>query len=222
MLPKLSALHLYRYEGEVAIDGVRFPIRPGVVSIVPPGALMEYRFLGPSEHLYAHLALPGTGTGTPVPQVQDMGVDGPHLFDRVRAAALAARPGERTAEMWSVLWTIARMRPATSDDRPDPHPAVTDAVAYVEANLADRLTVATIAAAVRFSPSHLDRLVRASTGASLGEYVRRRRAEVARHLLRDTSQSVATIAAAVGVPDLHAFNKFCRARLGASPRRIRS
>ena len=43
-----------------------------------------------------------------------------------------------------------------------------------------------------------------------------------RHLLQPSTLSVATIAAAVGIPDLQAFNKTCRRELGASPRTLRA
>ncbi len=42
-----------------------------------------------------------------------------------------------------------------------------------------------------------------------------------RHLLTETTQSIGSIAASVGIHDLQNFNNFCHARLGGSPRRIR-
>ncbi|MGL5928022.1 MAG: hypothetical protein ACRCY8_03715, partial [Dermatophilaceae bacterium] len=103
-LPAHWALHLYRYHGEVSIDGARSAIHPGTVSIVPPGAVMRYRFRGPSPHFYAHFTLPGRRPGRTVRMVHDTGVDGPALLDRLSTAALADDPAERSAEIWSVLW----------------------------------------------------------------------------------------------------------------------
>ncbi|MEY2849201.1 MAG: hypothetical protein RI885_1868 [Actinomycetota bacterium] len=220
-LPELFALHLYRYDGEVDIDGERFRLRPGVVSIVPPGALMEYTFAGPSEHLYAHFAATGSGAERDIPRVQDAGLEAGVFADRLHAASRATDPAKRRADLWSMLWAIATIRQPADARMPPPHPVVVEALAFVEQNLGRQLTVGEIAAAMRFSPSHLDRLVRAATGESLSAVVRRRRMETAAHLLRDTSQSISLVASSVGIPDLHAFNKACRAALGVSPRRIR-
>ncbi|MGL5927534.1 MAG: helix-turn-helix transcriptional regulator, partial [Dermatophilaceae bacterium] len=120
------------------------------------------------------------------------------------------------------LWAVTRSGAVTRPDDARLHPAVAGALAYVESDLGASLTVARIAAEVRFSPSHLDRLVRSATGMSLSALVTRRRMQVARHLLRHTSQPVSTIASAVGYRDHQSFNKACRAFLGASPRQIRS
>ncbi|MGL5818477.1 MAG: helix-turn-helix transcriptional regulator [Phycicoccus sp.] len=222
VLPTLWALHVYRYDGEVSIDRARCVIRPRAVSIVPPGAVMEYRFRGPSAHYYAHFTLPGREARRTVRMVHDPGVDGPALLDRLATASLADDRAERAAELWSVLWAVARSGAARPPDRAPLHPAVASALSYVEAHLDAPLTVARVAAEVRFSPSHLDRLVRAATGVSLSRHVRQRRMQVAQHLLRHTSQPVSTIASTVGYPDLQSFNKACRAVLGASPRRIRA
>lgn len=52
-------------------------------------------------------------------------------------------------------------------------------------------------------------------------YIRRRRLERAHHLLRASTLSIPAVAAAVGIPDLQAFNKACRRELGAPPRVLR-
>lgn len=78
-LPDLWQLHLYRYSAELTVDGVAHRIRPGRVSLVPPGAVVAFRYEGPSEHLYVHFALPGTGPGVDVPVVQEAGAQTPVL-----------------------------------------------------------------------------------------------------------------------------------------------
>jgi transcriptional regulator GlxA family with amidase domain len=65
-------------------------------------------------------------------------------------------------------------------------------------------------------------LFRAETGYTVVGYIRRRRMERARHLLRESTLSIPAIAASVGVADLQAFNKACRRELGDSPRAVRA
>lgn len=92
---------------------------------------------------------------------------------------------------------------------------------YIERNLSGRLRVTDIARCAAVSPSHLSRLFRASFGVSVSTYIREQRSSRAAHLLRDTTQSISSIAASVGMPDLQAFNKFCRSQLGRSPSQLR-
>ncbi|MET9108680.1 helix-turn-helix domain-containing protein [Streptomyces zhihengii] len=222
-LPDLWQLHLYAYDGELDVDGERFTIRPGRVSLVPPGALVRYRYRGRSEHLYAHLALPGTGDAVRVPVMQDCGALLPVLGDLLRhaAAAGAGQPGRAAADVWAALWRVAGLAGARGAPA-GPHPAFAAAVAYIESRIAEPLTVPAVAAAAGVSHNHLTRLFRAEAGATVVAHIRRRRMERARHLLRESTLSVAAVAAAIGVADLQAFNKACRRELGASPRAVRA
>jgi AraC family transcriptional regulator len=47
-LPDLWQLHLYGYDAEVIVDGVAHTIRPGSVSLIPPGVVVQYLYRGPS------------------------------------------------------------------------------------------------------------------------------------------------------------------------------
>jgi len=104
---------------------------------------------------------------------------------------------------------------------PGPHPAVSTAIAHIEARLAAPLAIPEIARAAGVSHNHLTRLFRTETGTTVVAYIRRRRLERARHLLRASTLSVPAVAASVGIADLQAFNKACRRELGASPRVLR-
>ena len=219
-LPALYSLHLYSYRGELAVNRRVFEIRPGWVSLVPPGAVMEYRYQGPSEHLYAHLGFPPSQSVRAVPLMQNLGPAAPAIAERVRAATFLQNSGHRAAELWSVLWAIALL--AETDGAAEVHPAVSAAIRHIDAHLRDSLTVSDIAAATRFSVTHLDRVFRAATGRSVSSYLRDRRMSTARHLLEETTQSISSVATSVGIGDLQAFNKACRHYLGGSPRAIRA
>jgi len=220
-LPELWQLHLYRYAAELTVDGTPHLVRPGRVGLVPPGATVRYRYRGRSEHLYAHLRVARAGAPRTVPVLQDAGAELPALTGLL-LQAIASAPGEpaRTrAEIWTALWRITHLAPAA--EGPGPHPAVTAAIAYVEANLAAPLTVPAVARAAGVSHNHLTRLFRARTGATVVAYIRGRRLDRARHLLLASTLSIPAVAASVGIPDLQAFNKACRRELGGSPRALR-
>ncbi|ONK14102.1 helix-turn-helix transcriptional regulator [Streptomyces sp. MP131-18] len=221
-LPDLWQLHLYRYTARLTVDDTVYTVRPGWVSLVPPGTLVRYHYRGRSEHLYAHLRAARTGEPHTLPAVQDAGTRTAALSDQL-LRAIGARPrtpARTVAEVWSALWSIAHL-PA-QDGADGGHPAVAAAVAHIEAHLAEPLTVPGLARAADVSHNHLTRLFRAETGDTVIAYLRRRRMERAGHLLRDTTLPIASVAASVGIGDLQAFNKICRRELGASPRAVRA
>ncbi|MGH3489828.1 MAG: helix-turn-helix domain-containing protein, partial [Actinopolymorphaceae bacterium] len=122
--------------------------------------------------------------------------------------------------VWAALWRVAQL--GTPAEAGRPHAAVGTAIAYIESNLAGDLTVPTVARAAGVSHNHLTRLFRAETGDTVVGYIRRRRIERARHLLRESTLPIPTVAASVGIGDLQAFNKTCRRLLGAAPRAVRA
>jgi AraC-like DNA-binding protein len=220
-LPDLWQLHLYRYHAEVAVDGVGHAIRPGYVSLVPPGVVVQYLYRGRSEHLYAHLRLCGDGPATRIPVMQDAGASTPVLSDLLHhAIAISTRsPAGATAQVWAALWRVAHL--TTSAGAGHVPAAVATALAYIESHLATPLAVREVATAAGVSHNHLTRLFRAQTGTTVVAYIRDRRLARAHHLLRESTLPIAAIAGAVGIGDLQAFNKACRRGLGASPRAIR-
>ncbi|MFF1510426.1 helix-turn-helix domain-containing protein [Streptomyces sp. NPDC058326] len=222
-LPDLWQLHLYDYEADLTVDGTEHAIRPGRVSLVPPGTEVRYRYRGRSEHLYVHLRLGSAGTPQSVPVIQHTGPERDLLGGQLEQALAAwpNSPARATAEVWAALWRIARLTPAQEHGARAVHPAVMAATALIEARLTETLTVPEIAKAAGVSHNHLTRLFRAATGDTVVGYIRARRMERARHFLRATTLSIPAVAASVGIPDLQAFNKACRRELGASPRGIR-
>lgn len=217
LLPDLWQVHLYAYEGELEVAGTVHRIAPGHASLVPPGTEVRYRYRGRSEHLYAHLRLTGTAERLAAPVMQDAGPNRT-LITRLLRGALAAPPARAAAHLWTILWQLAEAAPPGRGEAADP---VAVAAAHVEAHLATSLSVADIAKVAGVSHNHLTRLFRARTGTTVVAYLRRRRMERARHLLTASTLSVTAVAAAVGIPDLQAFNKVCRRELGESPRALR-
>lgn len=221
-LRDLWQLHLYDYTAELTVGGTVHAIRPGRVSLIPPGARVEYRYRGRSQHLYAHFAVPDSGEPHGVPVMQDAGAEARLLSTLLRRAVAAGpdSPARVVASVWAVLWQVAHLAPPHPDGRP--HAAVSAAIAHIESNLAGALAVPDIARVAGVSHNHLTRLFRAETGDTVVGYIRRRRLQRARHLLRESTLSIPAIAASVGIADLQAFNKACRRELGGSPRAIRT
>lgn len=222
-LPDLWSLHLYEYTADLEVDGTTHPITPGSLSLVRPATPVRYRYRGPSQHLYAHVRAPVLNATGPRALVVTAGPSLPVFTDLMASAvaSAAAFPERTRADVWMVL---LRLRDAVRPQPGTPGLAenyVAETMSYVEAHLADVVTVPEIARTVGVSPDHLTRVFSRTTGQTIAGYVRRRRIEHAVHLLTRTTMSVSAVAATVGIPDLQAFNKTCRAVTGRSPRRLR-
>jgi AraC family transcriptional regulator len=91
-------------------------------------------------------------------------------------------------------------------------------IEYIDRHLDSHLDLATLAGVAHFSDFHFHRLFRALTGESLGDYVRRRRLELAAVRLRSQLRvPILGIAIGVGFGSAEAFSRAFRARFGCSP-----
>lgn len=217
LLPELWQLHLYDYGARYAAGGVDYEIRPGTVSLVPPGTTVEYHYRGRSEHLYVHFEMPGRRD----PMVRDAGGRLPFLRGLLQDAVAShpTSPSRSAALVWAALWWVSDLAEASTVT--PRHPTVEAVVRHIEAHLAEPLVVAELARDAGVSHNHLTRLFREHVGETVVGYIAARRMARAFHLLRASTMSVTAIAAAVGIPDLQAFNKACRKTLGVSPRAVR-
>ena len=90
-------------------------------------------------------------------------------------------------------------------------------VAHVEANLACAIQAKDLAALVNLSTSHFFRGFKASTGMTPFEYVAQRRVELARKLMRTTSDPLSQIAVQCGLCDQSHLCRLFRRLVGQSP-----
>jgi AraC-like DNA-binding protein len=218
----LWCVHLYRYRGELVLPTRRYPIRPGTASFVPPDTPFEHVWPEwPAVHMSVHFRANGQTT-VDVPVMQPVADDFERLYaDLLEATRWLDREPERLqARVWDVLWRLARGSEALVP-RERTHPALARAEAHVRANLGTPLSIASLAEEVGVSHNHLIRLFRATHGSTVQQYVRRQRAERARHLLVHTTLPIKAIAREVGLGTLQQLNKTLRAEFGAAPRELR-
>jgi AraC family transcriptional regulator len=91
-------------------------------------------------------------------------------------------------------------------------------VAHIDAHLDEPLALETLAAVAHFSPFHFHRLFTAWYGETLGDYLRRRRLEVAAlRLLTQPALAVLDVALGVGFGSGEAFARAFKQRFGLSP-----
>jgi AraC-like DNA-binding protein len=217
-------LHLYRYRATLRVAGQALALRPGCVTLIPPGMDMEYDFGERAAHLCAHFTPPaGTPDTLSVPILQDLGDDFPRLYRALEEAAgwFAANPTRAELRLWDILWQLADRTPPQGPPV-HPHPAAVARVReLIELRLGEPLSVKVLAAEAGVSHNHLTRLFHAAVGDTVIGYIRGRRVQRARHLLEHTTLPIKTIAAQVGVEDPRHFAKLIHVALGRSPTQVR-
>jgi AraC family transcriptional regulator len=207
--------------GTLEIDGIVHPFGDKSALLVPPDKPHRYHFDAPVTKTFAHFRTDPEAATAPVPVVQALG----DRFDWFRTtihecrSVVDSEPERATAVLWNLLWKLTS-GPAGGVG-PRHHPLVLALTGHLEASLEEPFDLDRIAMVLEVSTTHLNRLCRAAFGLSTGAFVRRFRLERAVHLLSHTRTPVASIAAAVGIPDLQHFNKLVRTHTGLSPRALR-
>ncbi|MCC6415734.1 MAG: helix-turn-helix transcriptional regulator [Opitutaceae bacterium] len=223
-LPELWCLHLYNFHGRLAIDEREFEVRPGWVGVTPPNARIVFHYEGESWHGFAHFRLPTRGDLVPMPVLQDLGGSYGRLAKALDEAAgwLPSMPCRSSVRLWEILWQLVTQPFLEKTPKRQLHPALSHAVREIEVHLAEAQSIPALARGAEISHNHLTRLFKAEFGLTAEGYIRQRRIERAQHLLVHTTMAIKSIAAEVGLPDLHFFNKTIRAATGQSPRHYRA
>lgn len=101
-------------------------------------------------------------------------------------------------------------------------PTVVAAERWIDAHLAEPVSITALAAALALSPKTLARRVHAAVGISPLKLVQRRRLLKAAHLLETTRLSIEIVASRVGYQDGTALRKIIKRELGTTPAALRS
>lgn len=207
----------YRHSNVVTVNAQTFRVEPDDVVFFAPGVKAAHAILGENtHHLFLTCDLPGDdGTRAAIPThapgMSRVYPDWRRAADRV---ADDRRPG--TAFAWNLCWGVAQ---GTSVIRGQVE--LYTAEAWIFRNLDRRFSVSDVAEAANVSPRHLLRAFRQEHRMTIQEYVRQKRVQEAARLLATTDLPIKEIAAQVGIPDLHQFNKVMRDETGSSPRAFR-
>jgi AraC family transcriptional regulator len=214
--------------GRTLHDGV---VTPGAFHVTEPATSVRCLFRGPYDVL--HLHVPGAVIDE---CVRDACVDGAAVFrsesklardpalERLGRALLDAdqtadRSGDLYADCISMA-IIARLLARSTRKAPDERPKAAElarwrlkrAMDYVEAHLAEPVSLADVAAAAGLTRMHFAAQFRAATGLRPHEYLLRRRIERAQALLVGTGAAVVDVALSVGFQTqahfTSVFNKF--------------
>jgi len=98
---------------------------------------------------------------------------------------------------------------------------VADAIDYIYVHIMDRITINELAGAVAVSPTHLSRIFKQETGVSVSEYIRQRKIDMAKNLLRFSNHELADIAAMLSYSSQSHFIQQFHNQVGMTPKAYR-
>lgn len=101
-------------------------------------------------------------------------------------------------------------------------PTVVAAERWIDANLAEPVSVTDLASALAVSPRTLARRIAAATGVSPVRLLQRRRVMQAANLIETTTMSIEEVAARVGYQDGTALRKLIKREFGITPAALRA
>ena len=195
------------------------PFHDGYVAIVAPGMKAGFLRTGPdTPHYFMTFGIVEKVDTVAIPSLIDLG----DMKEARRKEFQAAQKWidysilRANACVFNLLWGIAQpIDVLRSSD------LMYDFDRLVSEKLSEKISVESLAAELAISPSQLLRSVRAEYNQTAQQYIREKRAEVARTLVLTTNLSLKEIAVQTGMPDLQYFNKVIRGHSGMSPRSLR-
>lgn len=220
--PGVWTLHFFAYASEYWVDDIPLSFREGTALVTAPDHDQTFIPAKPTEHLFVLFKLRPSPERLRLPAIHQLGGLFPHFFQRAREAVGFMSHSRRQAEarLWDILWELGVVSRDSGFNQTLPS-VVSGILNAIEQRIHENLSVTLLAKEAGISHNHLTRLFKKHMGTTPEKYLCQRRTQKARHLLYHTRWPVKAIASAVGLPDLHAFNKVIRRELGASPRAIR-
>lgn len=207
--------------GIYRVDGQSFQFEIWDFLFAPPGSRVELDFIGKPLFEFSLFSMEFADSNQdvyPIPLHSRLGDSGPH-WDRLFRRGLNRlhlTKGPLNAVAAGIFWTIAET------DRPHRRSVyVEEAERMIADRLGQSIRIDRLAAELGISQSQLNRLFLVDLNRTPLQYVQDLRAKRALELLANTVIPFKQVASECGFPDIHAFSRFVRNRLGASPRTVR-
>lgn len=135
---------------------------------------------------------------------------------RIEAMTSISQSSELMHEMLKTYCRLVRRHSVKKYSAP-----VQKAIIKIESDLSGELNLKTLAKLSNVSPAYFSTLFKKETGQTLTTYINGKRIENAKHLLKNTSLQIQTVAQHCGILDLHYFCRIFKAATGKTPSEYR-
>ncbi|MBS1721706.1 MAG: helix-turn-helix transcriptional regulator [Armatimonadetes bacterium] len=212
---------LLHHHGSFTFNGHTMTIEPFDLLIVPPGSRCEIERTGRDTFVYDFIGFMPQASDRDIvslPLKTSLGEAG-NFWDLEFRRTLNRLQFSRTSAhviAWSLLWAVAQPEHVVSRSV-----YVEQAEKLINEQIDRRLLVSDVCHELQISQSQLTRLFMAEHGRTPLQFIKDCRARQAHKLLTRSTTPIKQVAAACGIPNIHAFNRFVRERYGESPRALR-
>jgi AraC-like DNA-binding protein len=213
------SLFFFEHDGVLSVNNRPIPYRAGNVGFIVPGVRFEFGEVGPgTQHTQLTFGLIKRSEVVSIAADSDLGTDEEIRRREFQASVdwLHISIMRGVACACNTLWSIAQ--PSSGPKKSDLVYAAED---LISARIQSRIVVGDLATELAISHGNLLRVFREEHGCTIQEFIRARRAELARDLIVTTELPLKEVALRAGMGDLQYFNKVIRAETGMSPRALR-
>ncbi|MEX0653969.1 MAG: AraC family transcriptional regulator [Phycisphaeraceae bacterium] len=231
------ALHLHEYAGWIRFEGAApHRLTPGTLTLSPAGRSTAYALDAPGRHWCIHFK-PARAQGASVglPWLVPPGPGRAYQAERFARVAALLVQSKRDRQQPTLLrhaaaaalqelllsLPLASTAGPTASRTTEADAAIERLLAWIDQHMDEPVTVPALARQAGLSQNYLARRFRERFGLTIQRHLLERRIEQAQLLLATTDLPVKAIAARVGIPDPHYFNKQFRRLTGSSPLRAR-
>ena len=99
---------------------------------------------------------------------------------------------------------------------------VAEAIDYIYLHVLERITINDLAKAISISPTYLSRIFKQEAGVSVSEYIRQRKLDVAKNMLRFSDMDLVEIANTLSYSSQSHFIQHFRQQTGMTPKAYRN
>lgn len=211
--------------GRVETPEGAYDLAPGACLVLRGGE--DYRFHQDPEHRFRHWYAHFSHDGPPPARFRRLDAH-QFLAELLRRAWEDHQSGAASCALWfdAALLELARCDAAAAVPALAGRPRMQEIAARLRSDPANAQSVAALARDLGMTADHFTRVFRAAIGATPRAVLTAARLDLARHLLRDSTLSVAQVAASCGFADPAFFGRHFSVHAGCSPgtwrRRIRA
>jgi len=218
--PDHWTLFFFEHDGIVGINNKPHEYKAGNVCFVTPGTKVQFYYTGANTFAYdLTFGLVARTETVVIPAVADLGeyteVRRKEFVDAVNWGHFSIMRGLACA--FNLLWSIAQ--PSINARKSD---IISHAEAYIIKNLHSPINIAEMSSQLGISHNHLLRQFHEEHHCTIQAFIRDMRAEIARQMITDSTNSIKEIATKVGCQDLQYYNKLTRNATGMSPSMLRT
>lgn len=191
-------------------------LSPGCCLVLRGGE--DYRFHQDAGHRFRHWYAHFTLDGPPPPRFRRLEAH-QFLAELLRRAWEGHQAGAATAAVWfeAALLELGRCDAAAAAPAIAGGPRMQEIAARLRSDPVNAPSVAALARDLGMTADHFTRVFRAAIGATPRTVLTAARLDLARHLLRDSTLSVAQVAASCGFADPAFFGRHFAAHAGCAP-----